>query len=160
MAKKKTTTTRKPAGFLVIQQGGTRKEIYVHSCENLTDAKKLRVRADKEGSYKTSPSIPVPMRQLMSRDVLELISKALVAFQSLDYPKPAKSAKKAAAGARTIEIPMSTSHRVNVMFSPGTINLDVISLEELRQWRDMAVRDGDLALGVKLGRAIDIKRGF
>lgn len=45
--------------YLVLQQGGSSTEMYVHACETLKEARE-NIKGCEEGAYHTSAPIPVP----------------------------------------------------------------------------------------------------
>lgn len=46
--------------YVVVQQGGSSCEMYVHSHDSEEDAENHRVDCARDGAYRTSPVIPVP----------------------------------------------------------------------------------------------------
>jgi hypothetical protein len=58
-----------------------------------------------------------------------------------------------------VHLPESASFRVNKMFRLPC-DSDTLSIEELRELRDISARDGDLSLSIKAATGIDKKKGL
>ena len=49
----------KPA-YIIIQQGGSTSELYLHAHDSIEAADAARVNCEENGSYQTSPAVEVP----------------------------------------------------------------------------------------------------
>lgn len=47
--------------FLVIQEGGTSSELYVHGFDTLSDAQAFRLSCANKGAYRTSDAVKIPL---------------------------------------------------------------------------------------------------
>lgn len=75
----------KPA-FVLVQEGGSSTEMYVHAWDSLAEAEQDRINCTKDGSYRTSEIVEVPgaiANQPGFFEAVEDIVKA--ASQTLDY---------------------------------------------------------------------------
>lgn len=74
----------KPA-YLVIQEGGTSSELYVHASDSVVAAEDFREDCCKHGGYRTSSVIEVPaVLAAHGEDLYELIEEVLRAER--DFP--------------------------------------------------------------------------
>lgn len=72
--------------YVVVQEGGSSSELYVHIRDTHADAVAHRIDCRDEGSYRTSEVIKVPDSLASHPDFLAIVSQLLKASQSVDYP--------------------------------------------------------------------------
>ena len=72
--------------FVVIQEGGSSEEIYIHASDSEADAEAFRVSCRDDGAYRTSDVIEVPAALAAHGDSLYSLLEA-VAQAEFDYPE-------------------------------------------------------------------------
>lgn len=76
--------------FLVIQEGGTSTELYVHSLDTAADAEDHRVDCARNGAYRTSPWVEVPGSLAGHPQFYDIAEKLVRAVTELEMaPVPA-----------------------------------------------------------------------
>lgn len=72
--------------YVLIQEGGSSDELYIHSHESLLDAEEDRVSCSRDGAYRTSEIIEVPENLATQEGFYEIVEKLLVASRHLSCP--------------------------------------------------------------------------
>lgn len=72
------------AVYVLIQEGGSSSELYVHSHDTLADADADRESCASNGAYRTSPAFPVPGALAQTPGFYEALAAALDATNDLN----------------------------------------------------------------------------
>lgn len=75
--------------FIVVQEGGSSGELYVHGLASEEDANAYRHSASDSGSYRTSPIVKVDGRLASDPVFFSVVASILDASVELDYPASA-----------------------------------------------------------------------
>jgi hypothetical protein len=72
--------------YLVIQEGGTSAELYVHSSYSEADAQEYRLDCVSNGAYRTSPCIEVPASLANHPQFYDIAEQLVRATTEIDFP--------------------------------------------------------------------------
>jgi hypothetical protein len=73
-----------PKVFVVVQEGGSSAELYVHQFDQAEDAQQYRVDSWTDGAYRTSPVVEVPRNLADHPDFNEVVENLLKAALEVD----------------------------------------------------------------------------
>lgn len=74
-------------GYLVVQEGGSSREMYVHGFDTIASADAYRESSVKEGAYRTSPPIQLPKSLLEHPEFFEVAESIAKGAVDVDYPE-------------------------------------------------------------------------
>ncbi len=83
-----TPNTQEPS-YLLIQEGGSTGELYVHAHDTREAAEADRVSCADEGSYRTSEIVEVPADLANHPKFYDVVEQLVRAAARLDYPQEA-----------------------------------------------------------------------
>lgn len=86
VAKSKVLTPDDGPAFVLIQEGGSSSELYIHAHATYTEAFADRVSCAEDGSYRTSEIIEVPADLASHPKFYEVMEQLVRATLTLDYP--------------------------------------------------------------------------
>lgn len=72
--------------YILIQEGGSSNELYVHAHETEKEAEADRLRCAEEGSYRTSPVMAVPKNLAQQDNFYEVLESVIRLTLEIDYP--------------------------------------------------------------------------
>lgn len=75
--------------YMLIQEGGSSAELYIHAHETFSEAENDRVSCADDGSYRTSEIIEVPSDLAAHPKFFEVAEQLARATLTLDYPEEA-----------------------------------------------------------------------
>lgn len=71
--------------YVLVQEGGSSSELYLHAWETGEDAEQDRVNCARNGAYRTSPVIEVPAALADQEGFYDIVEEILRAATRLEY---------------------------------------------------------------------------
>lgn len=86
VSKERVLTPADGTRYVLIQEGGSSAELYVHAHASLADAEADRVSCEEGGSYRTSEIVEVPASLAAHPQFYEVVEQLVRATGTLSYP--------------------------------------------------------------------------
>ena len=80
------SNAKKPA-YVIVQQGGTDDEVYLHVHDTRKSAKRDRVSCSQDGAYQTSPIVRVPASLAALPEFFIVVEEIVRASRVMDMPE-------------------------------------------------------------------------